>query len=54
MTIASNKQKKEIGKINYKYQRKTRDVINNEIQEKLENKEIDVGLPKIKDKEEVY
>jgi hypothetical protein len=29
-------------------------VINSEIQEKLENKEIDVGLPKIKDKEEVY
>ena len=29
-------------------------MINSEIQEKLENKEIDVGLPKIKDKEEVY
>ncbi|CAD8150046.1 unnamed protein product [Paramecium pentaurelia] len=54
MIVASEKQKKEMNKINYKHQRRTRDVINAEKQEKLENKEIDVGLPRIKDKEEVY
>lgn len=54
MMKASEKAKKEFNKIDYKYQRRTRDVINAEKQEKLENKEVEVGLPHIKDKEEVY
>lgn len=46
--------RKEFNKITWKKELRTRDTIKRDNLEKLENKEVIVGLPKIKGKEEVY
>ena len=54
MQKSKDADKKEFNKISWKKELRTKDTIKRDKLEKLENKEVIVGLPNIKSKEEVY
>lgn len=54
MREAKEKEKKEFDKIVWRKKRRTRDTIKDEKLEKLTNMEVEVSLPKVTSKEEIY
>lgn len=54
MREAKEKERKEFDKIVWRKQRRTRDTIKDEKLEKLTNMEVEVSLPKVTSKEEIY